>query len=234
MEHARCDLGIALLADCDPICYCSVTEPLLDFPKQVVSGFGPKIRCVEDLPFVQDLDTELAEVWRVMKRFCLLADLGTQTRMRIPPATIYETMTAVMYRLVHMKFGPSSLDETVRLGLLAYTHHIFLQWKDICLPRHRFSERYRFCLADQTLEDIIPAQVMLWLFMVGVVSIFRIPDEPWLGDCLRKEVDRCGIKNWIEMQQILKTCMWIPLLDEERGKQTYNWFAMHSTSVDRS
>jgi hypothetical protein len=193
-----------------------------------MSGFGPKIRCVEELPFRQDLDAELAQVWGVMKKFCLLADLGTQTRMRIPPATIYETMTAVMYRLVHMKFGPSSLDETVRLGLLAFTHHIFLQWKDIVLPRHRFSERYRRCLTDQTLEDMIPA---LWLLMVGAVSVFRISDEPWLGDCLRKQVNRCGINNWIEMQKILKTCMWIPLLDEGRGKQTYNWLVTCSISV---
>jgi hypothetical protein len=211
-----------------------VTEPVPDYPEQVISGFGPQIRCVEDLPFRQDLDAELVQVWRPMKKFCLLADLGTQTRMRIPPAMIYETMTAVMYRLVRMNFGPSSLNETVRMGLLAFAHHVFLQWKDIRLPRHRFSERYRRCLADQTLEDMIPAQVMLWLLMVGAVSIFRISDEPWLGDCLRKQIDRCGIKNWIEMQKILKTYMWVPLLDEEGGKQTYDWLAPHCTSVDGS
>ena len=156
---------------------------------------------------MQDLNMDLAEAWRVIRKFCLLAILGTQTQMTIEPAMIYGTMTAVMYRLVRMRFVVCSLDETIRLGLLAFTHHTFLQWKDICLPCHGFSRRYQKYLMAHQLEDVVPAGVTLWLLMTGAISIFSISTEPWLGDFLRRQVERCKVTSWKDMQQVLKACM---------------------------
>lgn len=176
---------------------------------------------LEDLPFVQDLNVSLAEVWRVTRKFCLLTNLGTQTQTLMQPATIYGTMTAVMYRLVRMGFVAGSLDEAVRLGLLAFTNHMFLQWKGVRLPRHGFSNHYRDYLQSRQGEDLIPLQVMLWLLITGAVSIFCLSAEPWLGDGLRRKIEQCGVRTWKNMQEALKTCMSIPLLDEERGMQVY-------------
>jgi hypothetical protein len=144
-----------------------VAEPAPDYPEQVISSFGPTIRCLEDLSFVQDLDMDLADVWRVTRKFSLLANLATQTQMLVQPATIYGTMIAVMYRLLRMEFVAGSLDEAIRLGLLAFAHHTFLQWKDTCLPCHGFSIRYRQYLVVPQLEDSVPSHVMLWLVMTG-------------------------------------------------------------------
>ena len=218
----RCDLGIALLANSDPVFYRQPAEPLPDYPEQVISSFSTSIHSQEDMQLVQDRNGHLAEVWLVMRKFCLLANLGTQTRMLMQPATIYWTMTAVMYRLLRMGFAAGTLDESSRLGLLAFTHHIFLQWQDMRLPCHPFSESYRNYLQVHALGDTIPPRISLWLLMIGAISLFSVSDELWLADYLRKQAERCGVKTWKDGQEILKSSMWISLLDDKSGKQIYD------------
>ena len=191
----RCDLGIALLANSDPVFYRQAAAPLPDYPEQVSSSFSHSICSQEDTQLAQDLNENLAEVWLVMKRFCLLANLGTQTRMLIQPATIYGTMTAVMYRLLRMGFATGTLDESLRLGLLAFTHHVFLQWQDIRLPCHPLSESYRNYLQVHALGDIISPRISLWLLVIGAISLFSVSNELWLADYLRRQVERCGVKT---------------------------------------
>jgi hypothetical protein len=200
-----------------------------DYPEQITLSFRPQSpRSEEILHFSNTLARDLGEVWRFTKKFCLLANLATQTQTLIQPAVIYGTMTAVMYRLLRMEYAAGSLDETTRLGLLAFTHHTFLQWKDIHLPRHGFSVRYRRYLLDHQLEDLVPSHVMLWLLMTGAVSTLNISAEPWLTACLRTQMKRCGVKSWKDMQDALKVCMWIPLLSQERVKQIYEWLSASS------
>ena len=218
----RCDLGIALLANSDPVFYRQPGEPWPDYPEQVISSFGPSMYSQEDLQLAQDLDCHLAEVWLVMKKFCLLVNLGTQTRMRIQPTTIYGTMRAVMYRLLRMSFVAGTLDESSRLGLLAFTHHVFLQWQDMKLSSHLLSKSYRNYLQVHALKDTIPPRMSLWLLMIGAISLFDVSDELWLADYLQRQAERCGIKTWKDGQQILKSFMWITLLDDNSGKQSYD------------
>ena len=222
LKLRRCDLGIALLANSDPVFYRQPAEPLPDYPEQVISSFSRSISSQEDIQFVQDLNGHLAEVWLVMRKFCLLAELGTQTRMLIQPAIIYGTMTTVMYRLHRMGFAAGTLYESSRLGLLAFTHHNFLQWQDIRLSCHPFSGLYRNYLQAHALRDIIPSRISLWLLMTGAISLFSVSDELWLADYLRKQAERCGVKTWKDGQEILKSCMWISLLDDKSGKQIYD------------
>ena len=204
-----------------PTFYRPLDGKLPDYPGQLQSNFGHKIIHPEDLPFVQALNADLATVWRATKKFCLLANLATQTKMLVQPSTVYSTMMAVMYRLLRMEFLGGSLDETVRLGLLAFTHHIFLQWKDLRLPCHGFTDQYRRYLLDHSLEDVVPLNVMLWLLMTGAVSVFDAITEPWLRERLWKQMELCGVKSWKGVQEALKTCMWIPLLDEQRVRKLH-------------
>jgi len=152
-----------------------------------------------------------------MRRFCLLVNLGTQTQGFIRLEIIQETMTAVIYRLLHMGFAAGSLNETVRHGLLAYSHHVFLQWQDVKLPHYHFPTAYRTCILHHKLFDEVSSQLMLWLLMTGANSVFNISDEAWLREYLREHANRCQVKTWKEMQDILKSFMWITLLDEQPG-----------------
>lgn len=231
----RCDLGIALLTNSHPVFYCQANEPMPDYPDQVVSSFSRSASSQEETQLIQDLDAYLAEIWLITRKFCLLTNLGTQTGMRMQPATIYRTMTAVMYRLLHMSFTSGSLDETVRLGLLAFTHHVFLQWQGIKPSfRHQFRHAYRNYLQIHPL-DTAPPQLLLWLLVIGAVSLFSISEELWLRGKLQRQIGICEANTWKKLQEMLKSFMWIPLLDEKSGEEVYSSLTSQaSTPISRA
>ncbi|KAH6898233.1 hypothetical protein B0T10DRAFT_102124 [Thelonectria olida] len=229
VEMLRCDLGIALLNGSCPLFFCQPWEPPTTYPEALLPG-------PEDGSFAQDnielqnMDGELARAWLVMKRFCLLVDLGTQTQRLMRPELIHDAMSAVMYRLLSMRFAIGSIDETVRHGLLAFCHHVFLQWQDIKLPCRRFLAAYRNCILSVESIDGVSSQLMLWLLMVGAISVFDVSDEAWLRESFRGHVDKCHVKTWREMQRMLKSVMWVALLDEHPGKHIYNLLSAEMTS----
>ena len=157
-----------------------------------------------------------------MRRFCLLVNLGTQTQRLIYPEIIDQTMISVIYRLLHMKFAVGSADEAVQLGLAAFTHHIFLQWEDIKLPQYPFLAHYRNCILNLDLADGASSSLMLWLLMIGAISMFDALGEAWLRDSLRVHAHRCQVRTWKGLQEALKSFMWVGLLDDRPGKQVYD------------
>jgi hypothetical protein len=95
---------------------------VIEYSGKLLPAFNSKMTSQDNIELIRDMDTDLATAWRVMRRFCLLVNLGTQTHRLMRLEIIHETMTAVMYRLLHMDFAAGSIDETVRYGLLAFPH----------------------------------------------------------------------------------------------------------------
>lgn len=62
---------------------------------------------------------------------------------------------------------------------------------------------------------------ILWMLMVGAVSIFDAQKEEWLGAALRHHA-RSKQRSWTEVQDVLKSFLWIPLLDEEPGRSIWD------------
>jgi hypothetical protein len=197
------------------------SEPVGEFPKQLLPASGENLSNQNNSELIRTVDRDLATAWWVMRKFCLLVNLATQTRRPMYPKIIYETMVTVMYRLLHMSFAAGSVDEAIRLGLLAFCHHVFLQWQDVKLPRYRFLTTYRHCIVRLKLVVGVSSQLMLWLLMTGANSLFQMSEEPWLKDELRNYVERCEVKAWKGMEGILRSFMWIELLDEQPWKQIY-------------
>ncbi|KAK6822722.1 hypothetical protein PG989_001610 [Apiospora arundinis] len=222
VEMLRCDLSIALLTNSKPLFYLQPSEPVPEYPEQVIfkSATGSHSKHEEEL--LSTLDEDLAKAWRTTRTFCMLVNLGTQTRRLLPPESIHGTMTAIMYRLFNMGFAAGLLDETIRLGLLAFTHHIFLQWQDVRVPCHEVTAAFRQSLRQHKPHDLVPPETMMWLSMVGAVSLLDISEESWLRDSLREQLDGCQVKTWNDLHDILKSHMWIPLLDKKAGQQIYD------------
>ena len=220
----RCDLKIALLNCTNPIFYFRTSEPMPEYPEELLPAASDKKLGLPDAELISTLDRDLAVVWWVMRRFCLQVNLGTQTQRLIYPDVIHGTAFSVIYRLLGMRFAKGSVDEVVRLGLLAFGHHVFLQWQDIKLPYYSFITVYHNCVETFDLDNGAFRQLKLWLLMVGANSLFTVFDEAWLYDALWEQAQRCQVTSWKGMQEILRSFMWISLLDDEPGKQVYELF----------
>ena len=164
---------------------------------------------------------ELAKAWDTMQTFCSLINYAVETARKIPQETLLNTMAAVMYRLLHMRFASGSLDEAVRLALSAFCSHIFLRWSNIILPLHHLSSEYRTCLKDQNTLQRIPTRVQLWLLVVGSMTVLSSEEDAWLKPRLGLMVDSCGARSWSEAQTILKSFQWIDFVNDEQGLAIY-------------
>ncbi|KAF3056652.1 hypothetical protein GL218_06462 [Daldinia childiae] len=222
LEMLRCDLGVALLNGSCPVFFIQPSESMTEYPEKLLPAPVDGTLSRDDMKLVRITEDELATAWRVLRRFCLFIDLGTQTRRTIRSDIIYETMTAVTYRLLHMRFSTGSIDEAVRQGLLVFCYHIFLQWQDIKPPYCDLAVAYQSCILSLEKSDVVSSHLMLWLLIIGAISIFNISDEVWLRERIVEHVGKCQIKTWREMQDILKSFMWIAVLDEQSGRRVYD------------
>ena len=205
----------------NPVFYYQPQEPLKLYPGQLLSAPDDEMYSQDNFWLIQRLDDDLVIICQIMRRFCLMVNLGTQGQRIINQDIIHETMTSVMYRLLHTNFAAGSVNKIVQLGLLSFSYHLFIQWQDIKLPDQHFSKTYQDCIQSLEVFDTVSPRLMLWLLMTGAISLFHISNEKWLREDLREYIYRCQVKSWKELQDILESLMWIAVLDEQLGKQIY-------------
>jgi hypothetical protein len=80
--------------------------------------------------FLENLDEALNAACVALQRLCSLVNLATEPHRMFPMEIVMDTMAAVMYLLLHMRFLSGSINEVIRRGLLSLSYHIFLQWQD--------------------------------------------------------------------------------------------------------
>lgn len=176
--------------------------------------------------FPAKLDSELAAVWVATSTFCTLVNRTAatpQAKARITEQDFLTNMGAIMYRLLHQRYTPGSLDEAFRLGLLAFSSPIFLNWNRVELPDPRFTSAYRQALAElENTNCNITPQEHLWLLMVAAVSMTHEPAGlAWLAPRLRTAIDMCGMSIWDSLRALLTSFLWVGLVYDHPGKGVF-------------
>lgn len=119
-----------------------------------------------------------------------------------------------------MRFHSNSQDEAVRLGLLAFSSGVFLQWRGMGVRYPHFTSLFQTCLEDVS-ESRIPSELMTWLLMVGAVGVFDASDDVWLKPLLSSSLGKCGIGSWTELRELLESFLWIELVFDKPGRRMF-------------
>ena len=167
------------------------------------------------------LDRELAREWEIMRRFCTLVNLASSTSRRLPLDILLTTMASVMYRLLRKTYEKGSADEALRLGMLAFCSHVFLQWHNIRLPYRHFSKSYTYCLAKLECPSKVSPRILLWLLAIGRISVFTTHDDHWLESSLQFFIEQCSVDSWIQMRAAVKSFLWIDFLYDKPCRDFY-------------
>lgn len=203
------------------------SESLLRYPDQTLHFIPQKIDTVDSRykteEFLNNIDDDLATAWGVVQRFCCMINLAAEANHKFPQADLLHTMASVMYRLLYMHFEHGSLDEVIRIGLLAFSSSIFLQWQDVRPSYSHLPNAYRGCLAGlKGMEGVAPPP-LLWLLFIGAISVFSEPeDHAWLKLWLQREIGSSGVQSWGGMRQILKSFLWIDLVHDKPGQKVFD------------
>ncbi|KAI0139588.1 hypothetical protein F4776DRAFT_616844 [Hypoxylon sp. NC0597] len=217
IEIIRCDLGMVF--------HCGTRPLFLDVLSWQRFPLHPESHQIE-FPCNTDkvpksINGQLVMIWTTMERFCSIINFAAKSKSRIPKEIFLNTMASVMYGLIDMEFDVRSTDEVIRLGLLAFSSSVFLQWKQMRMSYAHFSALYKDCLMRVDFSNI-PAQLQLWLLMVGAISVFGKVDNEWLEPPLTATMNLCHIGSWTDMRDLLSTFMWIGIAHDELGKSVFD------------
>ncbi|KAK6831707.1 hypothetical protein RU639_002978 [Aspergillus parasiticus] len=212
-EIYRSDLSIALQG---------CTKPLFfDDTLWLSIMTAPALSQHANVQFLENIDDDLARSWSIMKRFCVLVNIAIGKQQRLSMEFFMETMTSVMYRLLQLKFETGSIGEAIRLGLLAFSSHVFLQWRDIQRPYTQFSASYKESLVSLKSLNGVSSDIVLWLLTVGRISVFGISDDEWLKPWLRANSQLCTVHSWPAMRNVMESFLWISALHDKLGKDLF-------------
>ncbi|EXJ95173.1 hypothetical protein A1O1_00292 [Capronia coronata CBS 617.96] len=252
MELLKCDLGIALNNGTQPMFSTDLpVEPLphYDLAPSAAEQSDPSnsehywtLGTYVDATAIADL----SRAWTVMTRFCSAINSAAEHKRRLPQETLLNTMTSVMYPLLNLHLErrsesdptsvPDAEAEAGRLGLLAFSSHVFLRWQEVEAPQTYFPETYRSCLlhlrlgvgdtltttTTSTTSTSTPQfNFLLWLLVVGAISVFTPADDVWLMPWIRALVNLCGIREWNDLRARLKRLPWIDILHDKPGRKVF-------------
>ncbi|KAI1097272.1 hypothetical protein F4804DRAFT_183348 [Jackrogersella minutella] len=257
VEILRCDIGMALHSGFKPIFFADLEqEPYWPYPDYSLYVYDSTsvifTSSVEEEIFLSILEPDVAIAWRVIKQFTVYVNHAAVTGFKLPKEALLDSMASVMYRLLHKSslFARGSFDEAVRLGLLAFSSSIFLQWAGVRLPYTHFPAVYRDCLVNLDLESadsslasassartLAPAvdesggnppspwssRLLIWLLTVGYISILDSSDgDAWLKPWLRVNLELCEMRSWPAMHHVLNSFMWAKPVHDSPGEALFN------------
>jgi len=141
----------------------------------------------------------------------------------LSPDILVYTMISVMYRLIGMQFEAGSVDEAMRLGLLSFSQHVFLQWQGIQLPCLYLITSYKDCLASIQSSNVISPELMIWLLVVVEITSPSSVDGEQSRESLRECLSLFQPTTWDEMRGVLKSTMWIDRLHDLPGREALGY-----------
>lgn len=234
LTASRCDIGVALNINC-PTLFFEQPDTLEAFmrcpqyqlpdslaPLGATASAGERLD-LDDL--AGQMDDELGRLWSLMHEFCAMVNFATCSGYRISFDEFLSVMVSVSYRLLHMHFEDKRANEAIRLGLLAFSSGIFLQWRQLGLIYSSLSSSYRRCLLELKATDVSP-EFALWLLMVGAVSVMDDTDIDWMRPLFVEKLEACHIRSWADMEAVMRSIMWVDSIHGRLGENVFKSLAL--------
>ncbi|EXJ66962.1 uncharacterized protein A1O5_09608 [Cladophialophora psammophila CBS 110553] len=238
IELLKCDLGIALNNGTKPTFFNDrPSEPLMPYILPTLAAEEPDHATTRRYwkPVQLGISIDLVQAWTFLKRFCSTINSAAEHKRQLPKETLLKAMAALMYRLIWMNsFDPTSLDEAVRLSLLAFSSNIFLDWQNV-KPSHAYLRHtYQNCLLNLSLPSALSPQFLLWMLMIGSLSTFNPADAAWLMPWMRVTIELCEAHTWSQLHRQLKAFPWIDVLHDKPARAMFDAALSSQTSAGRA
>ncbi|KAF1974327.1 hypothetical protein BU23DRAFT_531859 [Bimuria novae-zelandiae CBS 107.79] len=164
---------------------------------------------------LQAVYTDLSELARAAN-LAVWSNRDTDTAAYSRQGTFYRgIMFSALYRLLNLDFGSGNVDAVMRLGLLAVASTLFSQWRGS-------KERYEY-IAQELLGALVslekeeyglPREVVLWLYVVGCVSVFNERERAVIMPTLVQLLGQMQMKTWDETRAVLKAFLWVDAMHD--------------------
>lgn len=179
-------------------------------------------RSYRDENFLENIDKRVSRAWVIMEQFCSLINRSFEANHKIPQVILLDTIASVMYNFLDLRFGTSSVDEAIRLGLLAFSSSVFLQWQAVKQSYRHLATAYQSCLFGISSSKQVPNYLSLWLLIIYGISTFDAPNDN-LRLLLRAKIELCEVSSWGEMRDIMDSFLWMGLVLDKPGEKFFEF-----------
>lgn len=169
------------------------------------------------------LDPELATIWDAMSSFCnIINRAASNEAARVAEYAFLHAMGSTLYRLLYLRYRQGTLNEAVRLTLLAFSIPVFLDWKMVYRMDGHFVKAWHHALANVLTDCTFTIQDSIWILMTGALSMSHDPVflKKIISD-LRIITEISPVATWEEMKETLSSYLWIGLLFEKPAKDIF-------------
>ncbi|KAJ4286655.1 hypothetical protein N0V90_012907 [Kalmusia sp. IMI 367209] len=165
--------------------------------------------------FLDTLDVRLRHVFDDLYELSRAANLATQCSLVMNGAMYEELTISAHYQLINLETEPRSVDETVRLALLAFGSTLLLQWKGANDHYADLTRKLEGALlaAPAKVHDGMPAVLTLWLYVMGYL-VFDERERVRLRPALLDLLLGMGLTSWDETRASVKSVLWVNLLHD--------------------
>ncbi|KAI0834404.1 hypothetical protein F5Y06DRAFT_279140 [Hypoxylon sp. FL0890] len=170
--------------------------------------------------FLEGLNTRLRAVWDDVSEFVRAANIAIQCRLKIDSDLYHEIMISIHYRLVNLHFEIGDMNETIRLGLLAFVSAGFLQWRGVETRYEHLVQRLEAVLSFFGHESrATPTQHTVWLYITIAISTLPENDRIYFKPAMTRALSSIKIKLWNEAKQLLKSVIWLDHIFDPSARQ---------------
>lgn len=200
----------------------AITSNSLTFPKSSVF----RNDCVFN-SLTQLGSSDLAALFVYLQDLCTLINSSTGSLIDLRPIDFHNRVSTAQYSLLHLQGSlNTSLAESFRLAMLGFLVTTF-QIPDTTLHLPHFSQHFRDCLSSSEPYQQSHHEMMLWMQMIGTMSIFAKNDlllqQQWLASFPSGT-------TWFEFRNIMKTFLWIDAIHDRPG--LYAFKVLNSSEFD--
>lgn len=144
--------------------------------------------------------------------------IAGKTGYKLHRHTFSEITTSILYRLLHLSFQDSSLDESIRLGMVIFSSVVFLR-DDICSGTV-FDTLGTILLKMESIDLNVPPPMLFWMLMMWKFG--NSTDKYQLSDGFIKIAKQLDVSSWSQARVALKGVMWIDVVHGQIGEVIFN------------
>ena len=166
------------------------------------------------------LSPQLQSIYADMHAFASIANRLFHGKGKLRPELYQDIMVSVQYRLLLLKYDMDSdvVQECLRLGLVAFQTSIFITNLGVRVKYEALAERMRSAIHAFRPTNEAETSLKLWVLFIGAMVVFE-PGEPWLTGSMK---DLASLLSWAEIEERLKSIMWIDVMHSYHGKRVYD------------
>ncbi|KAH6884820.1 hypothetical protein B0T10DRAFT_96952 [Thelonectria olida] len=194
----------------DPFLETALRRNPLVYPR----SSSPAVRSL-----VESWDYKLKNVFNDARDFAYVANQLIPSHEKLPPELFQEIMLSIQYRILLLEYPVETqpLEESIRLGLLAFESTVFLQIPGVKIRSGVLSSQLREAIEKLNASSLVVADMKLWLLLVGSICVFE-GSESWLVESIN---ELTGEQTWPEVRMRIREVMWIDRIHDEPGKRAF-------------